>query len=302
MGLFQLLLAAAALGGHPHQAPWPRASTLRDEAAERFERWRHSLPSPHLPTQLPTLRLPHLPQLPQLPALPSLPFGGARRGVGGGASDGDLRDPLGVVSESVSSGNGWTLVLERDGVRVWRRPVKGSPVDEVRGNALVNAPPKAVVELLRQADEETIRTYNPMYDSGHDLQQFDTNTKVSYGSVRAIFPFKPRDTVTRVAFRELAQLPPHGGTAILQRAVKHPAMPPRSGYIRAEILRGIFLVQPVARQPGMTNFTFTQQVNAGGIVPAWLMNTLVAQDAVTFAKRIGRAATKSGKKKKRRSS
>ena len=45
-----------------------------------------------------------------------------------------------------------------------------------------------------------------MYDSGHDLEQLDADTKVSYGAVKAIFPFKPRDTVTRVAFRELREL------------------------------------------------------------------------------------------------
>ena len=50
---------------------------------------------------------------------------------------------------------------------------------------------------------------------------------------------------------------------------------------------------------GWTNFTFTQQVNAGGIVPAWLMNTLVAQDAVVFVKRIGGAAKKQSRKKRR---
>ena len=139
-----------------------------------------------------------------------------------------------------------------------------------------------------------------MYDSGHDLEQLDADTKVSYGAVKAIFPFKPRDTVTRVAFRELRELAPAAGTAIVQQAVEHPDMPPRKGYVRAKVLRGVFLIQPVKGQPKMTNFTFTQQVDAGGIVPAWLMNSLVAQDAVVFVKRIGGAAKKQSRKKRRR--
>ena len=69
--------------------------------------------------------------------------------------------------------------------------------------------------------------------------------------------------------------------------------------VRAEILRGVFLVQGVPQHPGATNFTFTQQVDAGGIVPAWLMNSLVAQDAVVFVKRIGGAAKKQSRKKRR---
>ena len=60
--------------------------------------------------------------------------------------------------------------------------------------------------------------------------------------------------------------------------------------VRAKILRGMHLVQPIDKKPGLTNFTFTQQVNAGGVIPAWLMNTLVAQDSVVFIKRLGTAA------------
>ena len=284
--LFKLLNAAVALVAAAEISQqrtavgrWrDQAAGLRDHAAELLESWRLNLPQPQLP---------QLPRLPQLPQPPWVQFGSR----GGGDSQ-TLGDAFAFVCDGTSSGNGWNLVFERDGVRVWRRKLPGSPYDEVRGNGLIKAPPRSVTTLLPQPDEETIRQYNPMYDSGHDLQHIDSDTKVSYGSVRAIFPFKPRDTVTRVAVRELPNLRPAAGTAILQNAVVHPEMPPRSGYVRAEILRGVFLVQNVPRQPKVTNFTFTQQVNAGGIVPAWLMNTLIAQDAIVFVKRIGTAATR----------
>ena len=79
-----------------------------------------------------------------------------------------------------------------------------------------------------------------MYDSGHDLEQLDQYTKVSRAA-RAIFLFR-RDTVTRAAERTLTV----GGTALILHAVDHPAMPPRSDYVRAKILCGMHLVQPVA--------------------------------------------------------
>merc|ERR1712146_736908 len=98
-------------------------------------------------------------------------------------------------------------------------------------------------------DAETIRQYNPMYAEGYDLEQLDKQTKISYGTARAIFPFKPRDTVTRVAFRQLDA----GGTVLVLHAVDHASK---------------------------TNFTFTQQINAGGALPAWLMNVLITRDSV----------------------
>ena len=73
---------------------------------------------------------------------------------------------------------------------------------------------------------------------------------------------KPRDTVTRVAFREL----PSGGTVLMLRAVDHADKPLSSKYVRARILRGMHLVQPVHGAAGKTNFTFTQQVDCGGAV------------------------------------
>ena len=46
----------------------------------------------------------------------------------------------------------------------------------------------------------------------------------------------------------------------------------------------------VSSQPGKTNFTFTQQIDAGGALPAWLMNVLITQDSVQFVQRLGKVA------------
>ena len=69
---------------------------------------------------------------------------------------------------------------------------------------------------------------------------------------------------------------------LLLRAVDHAKMPPQKEYVRAQILRGMNLMQPVAGRPDQTNFTFCTHVNTGGIVPAWLMNVLITQDSVAF--------------------
>ena len=117
---------------------------------------------------------------------------------------------------------------------------------------------------------------------------------MTYGVATSVFPFKPRDTVTRITFRELppAHLDQRGGFALLLRAVEHPAMPARRGFVRGRVVRGLTLMQPVRGQPGVTNFTFTQQVDAGGVLPAWLVNKLIEYDAVSFIKRVGVAAAR----------
>jgi len=198
------------------------------------------------------------------------------------------------VVDATRASDDWSLRVDRDGVRVWRRSVPGSPHDEVRGNGLIQASPRQVVALMRKSDEETIRSYNPTYDSGYDLQTVDASTKVTYGVARSVFPFRPRDTVTKIIYRQLApsQLDSIGGSVLLLGAAEHPAMPPRRGFVRARLIRGLTLMQPVPHQPGVTNFTFTQQVDAGGVIPAWLMNVLIAQDSVNFITRVGLAAAR----------
>jgi len=73
----------------------------------------------------------------------------------------DAATELAFVVEATRASEDWSLRAERDGIRVWRRSVIGSPHDEVRGNGLINASPRQVLALLRKADANTVREYNP---------------------------------------------------------------------------------------------------------------------------------------------
>ena len=161
----------------------------------------------------------------------------------------------------------------------------GCKNDGVRGNGLIEAPPAA--ELIKDADEEIIGQRNRCYDRGYDLEVLDANTKVSYGSVRAIFPFKPRDTVTRVAFRDTAALVPARWCCSVRSSTRA-CMP---SYVRAEILRGTFIVQPVKVLRAHDQLhVYAARSMPEGILPAWLMNQLVAQDAVQLVLRLNTAS------------
>jgi len=199
-------------------------------------------------------------------------------------SDGSISEVEQMVDDATNSDDTWCLRTETGGVRVHTRSVPGSTFDMVRGSAVLDVEPRAVVKLFESTDEELIRQFNPLYDSGWDLETIDRVSKVAYARVRSAFPgIKPRDTVTRVSHHVLG---PRGEVFLLQ-AVEHRAMPPQRGCVRAQILNGMNLVQPVPGNQHKTNFTFTQQANLGGIVPAWVANRLIAREAVQFVQRIG---------------
>ena len=161
------------------------------------------------------------------------------------------------VMEATSSDGHWELKVDGP-VRVWRAKVDGSPVCAVRANGIIEAPPSAVIALLKRGDAETIRTYNPLYDSGHDVVRLDQRTKLSYARVRRVFPLKPRDSLTRVSEWDLPRMGA-GASALLLRAATHPDAPSEPGYVRARILKGMHLVQPIHGQPGRSNFTTVTQ-------------------------------------------
>ena len=133
---FYSFLAALALLPSTYSANQPFVLQLRswrdelDRAANRFNEWRLQL---------------------EPPQLPRWPF------ANGGVSAKDEGDYLALVEDRASSGNGWTLKIQKDGVRVWRRPLKGCPNDEIRGNGIISASPKTVLALIRESDENVIR-------------------------------------------------------------------------------------------------------------------------------------------------
>lgn len=65
----------------------------------------------------------------------------------------------------------------------WQVP--GSKWDEVRGSAVLDCKPAAVVHLFETNDAELIRSFNPMYHSGYDIERFSDTAKAAYGRVRS---------------------------------------------------------------------------------------------------------------------
>ena len=148
-----------------------------------------------------------------------------------------------------------------DGVSIWRRKVVGSNWDEIKGSAVLQCRPGAVEHLFLTSDAEVIRTYNPMYESGFDIQRFSAGAKAAYARVKAVFPgFAPRDTVSLV---EKHTVPDDkgGGTVFLIRAMEHPLAPPDMQCVRAKIISGANLIQPLAGEPHKCLFIFTSYIS-----------------------------------------
>eukprot|EP00953_Heterococcus_sp_UTEX-ZZ885_P040354 20635-Heterococcus_DN1.PRE.8 len=159
----------------------------------------------------------------------------------------------------------------------------------IKAIAAIDATPAAVREVLAPGDIEVVRSYNPMIAEGRDLEYIGRDNKISYSSAHAVWPCRPRDFVTAITRLRL----PGGTTALVQRATTHeeaPAHDADAAFVRAEILHGLFLVQPDAALQNKTHFTMVGHYNPGGGVPAWVMNQLAARNPASFIDALSRVA------------
>lgn len=194
------------------------------------------------------------------------------------------------VDRELNAQEGWSLVSERSGIKVWakadsRAATAGRQFVCIRAEGTLDAPAPIVLELFRSTDEALIRSFNPMYDSGHDLEPLARkgNSKVSWACSKAVFPLKPRDFVTRV--RYVAS--PDDGIAIISEGLSsHPDAP--RGYVRARVVEGLQVITPLGDK--RCRFTTVSRVDPGGAMPAWLSNTIAKRDAPNYLLRLEKAA------------
>ena len=104
------------------------------------------------------------------------------------------------VAEALNPAWGPQVIGPTDrGVSVFRRTVAGSRWEEVKGVGTLACTPASAIKLFETNDETLIRTFNPLYDSGYDVQRFSASAKVAYARVKSAFPgLRPRDTVSAV--------------------------------------------------------------------------------------------------------
>ena len=95
--------------------------------------------------------------------------------------------------------------------------------------AVLNAKPRDVYQLF--LDNDRVSEYNEHCNSLEDLQQLSKDTKVSWSVTNRMGPFKARDFVTVVHYRELQ----NGKLVAANRPAVHAKKPPVGKYQRAEV-------------------------------------------------------------------
>lgn len=160
----------------------------------------------------------------------------------------------------------WEEITDEEGIKVWQREVEGTSLVEFRGRAMVDAPMKMLIAVLRDQKRKTEWLQNCMANAA--LHYYSTTHLVVYNRVKSpAFFISDRDVVLDV--KATIDLPQKSLTLNFVNAT-HAKMPPVDGAVRMPNLKGYWKL--VYKGPNRTEVTYQVQADPGGALPKWLVN------------------------------
>ncbi len=157
----------------------------------------------------------------------------------------------------------WEPTEERDGIRVYTRPVPGQDFHEFMGVGLVEAPIEVLYHLL--LDLESYPQWFTRCQQATLIEQVDPNTRIFWYVQDAPWPVSDRDVVLRA----VAQVDWRAGRVEIQLAsVNDARRPPDAQRVRMRSMSGAFLLEYRGR--ARTRVTYTMRADPSGNVPAAL--------------------------------
>ena len=160
------------------------------------------------------------------------------------------------------SGMEWTLAKSADGVEVYNRDVPGSAFKELRANALVPAPLREVVAWYQDPS-----TYPEWIDRCAEARRVETGQGVGANYLRFDFPFPASDR--DVVLRARTQVET-ANEVIFDVENVDGLVPETSGVVRIPLLVARWEFR--SHGDGATEVVYRQRMEAGGRLPAFIVN------------------------------
>jgi hypothetical protein len=157
----------------------------------------------------------------------------------------------------------WQLLKQSDGIKVYKRPLDGSGVEEFRAVAEVDSRIEVIGEVLRD-----VPSY-PVWYAGcaetHVVERRDRNHFTFYFLQKTPWPVRNRDLVLEVATRMNLK---EGWAEISLKSLPD-ATPARKGVVRAR-MRGSYRLEYLKRN--LTRIIYTIWADPGGSLPPAMAN------------------------------
>lgn len=167
----------------------------------------------------------------------------------------------------------WSLVRNRDGIKVYTRNVAGSKYKAVKASTSIHASLQALAALVR--DNRECPKWQSMCERARALKFISPQNLYVYQVSNLPWPVADRDVVVHVIWRQDAKT----RAVIMTANAVTGMMPHQKGMVRVTRASTTWTFMPVGQ--GRVRVTTVAHVNPGGPMPAWLVNMLLVDSPYT---------------------
>ncbi|HJQ82475.1 MAG TPA: START domain-containing protein [Candidatus Binatia bacterium] len=164
----------------------------------------------------------------------------------------------------------WERLGERDGIAIERRTTAGSPIRELRFTTHSPVPPPALLATIWKHQEYP--QFVP-YLERLDVLRDDGDSKLIYEQI-GLPLLKDRDVTLRVTRTTSAE----GVREVTSVAVPDEGPPESGDHVRVRTSRSLWQLAPT--DDGGTAVTYRIGTDAGGGIPAWILDRIQRDAAV----------------------
>ncbi len=158
----------------------------------------------------------------------------------------------------------WKKVKDNDGIQVFVRPVEGSPLNEFKGEAILDYNYQVISTAI--GDVPALSTWMPECKTSKMIEILSANQVILYQEMNVPWPVSNRDYVIEST---MTQTPDKIIRSI--RAVKHDKVPIKDGVVRITDMDGEWMITKVKDKK--THVSYRIRSNPGGSLPTWLANS-----------------------------
>ncbi len=168
---------------------------------------------------------------------------------------------------SFSYSQDWKLEMDKDGVKVYTRPVKGSNIKEFRGEITVKSNMGSILAIIDSVPEYTRWMYKCSY--AERLKKINRISGYVYSVLASPWPLTDRDMCT---YYNVTQ---DTNTRIVTISIKgvKDYIPSKPDKVRIPSIKGYWQLIPVSK--GITKVVYQVHSESGGSVPASIVNMYI---------------------------
>jgi hypothetical protein len=165
--------------------------------------------------------------------------------------------------------NDWTLRREKDGINIYSRPSNCSKVNDIRVDMDLTGTVDQLAAILRDVSNYTDWVYSTR--TAKMVKKVNDNEFIYYAEVGTPWPAANRDYYADL---KITIDPASHSMNVVSVSMKD-FQPQKKDLVRVPMSRGSWTV--TTQSAGKIHLQYILQIDPGGSVPAWILNSFVAK-------------------------